>query len=152
MNYFDECLNIIKKTYSRDVVMPLATINGNKPNLRVVNAYFKDDSFFVATHRSYNKMKEIEKNPHVALTHNMFVAYGIGKDIGHPLDPENKELREALKQVFNTFYDGHVHESDKDTCFLKITLTNAVVYANNYRYSINFETAWAVKEEYILTI
>jgi general stress protein 26 len=130
--------------------MPLATINGDRPNLRMVNAYFKDGSFFVATHGSYNKMKEIAKNPHVALVHNMFVAYGIGKNIGHPLDQENKSLREELRQVFSTFYEGHVHEDDKDTCFLKITLTDAVVYANDYRYSINFENNWAKKEKFIL--
>jgi hypothetical protein len=142
----------MKELYSHNIVMPLATISENRPNLRMVNTYFRDNSFFIATHGLYNKMKEIAENPHVALAHNMFVAHGIGENIGHPLDQKNKYLREELRKVFSAFYEGHVHEDDKDTCFLKIALTDAVVYANDYRYSINFESNWAEREGFVVFI
>lgn len=38
-------------------------------------------------------MKEITKNPNAALNHNLFVAHGIGNNIGNPLEEQNRELR-----------------------------------------------------------
>ncbi|MGV8983155.1 pyridoxamine 5'-phosphate oxidase family protein [Clostridium sp.] len=97
MNYFNEAKTVMKELYGRDVAMPLATVNGDKSNIRVINAYYKENAFYITTYSLSNKMKEIEKNPNVALNHNLFVALGIGKNIGNPLKEENSDLIEELK-------------------------------------------------------
>lgn len=152
MNYFEEAVAIMKDMYGRDVPMPLATVNGDRANIRVVDVYYKENSFYIATYGLSNKMKEIDKNPNVALNHNLFVAHGIGKNIGHPLEEHNRDLREELKQVFVSFYDKHVDEGDSNTCILKITLKDALVFANDYKYFINFDQKTATRVDYVVDI
>lgn len=131
MNYFDEAVTVMKELYGHDVAMPLATVNGDKANIRVINAYYKENAFYITTYALSNKMKEIETNPNVALNHNLFVAHGIGENIGNPLEERNRDLREELKQVFFTFYDKHVCEEEPNTCILKVDLTDALVFAHD---------------------
>ncbi|HYF81538.1 MAG TPA: pyridoxamine 5'-phosphate oxidase family protein [Clostridia bacterium] len=100
---------------------------GDKANIRVVDSYYKENAFYITTYLLSNKMKEILKNPNVALNHNLFVAHGIGENIGNPLDEPNRGLREELKSVFVAFYDKHVDEQDENTCILKISLNDAIV-------------------------
>lgn len=150
MNYFNEALEAMTALYGKDVVMSLATVNDGKANVRNINAYYKDKSFFVTTYALSRKMKDIKSNPSVALCNNMFVAHGEGKNIGNPLEESNKSLRDELRQVFSAFYDKHINESDKNTCILKITLTDAIVFANNYKYYINFKTMEALRDDFVV--
>jgi general stress protein 26 len=152
MNYFNEAIEVMKELYGRDVAMPLATVNGDKANIRVINAYYKENDFYITTYSLSNKMKEIMKNPNVALNHNLFVAHGLGENIGNPLEEQNRELREELKQVFCGFYDKHVCEEDANTCILKITLTDALVFAHDYKYFIDFKHKTATREECVVDI
>lgn len=152
MNYYEESLQIMNELYGHDVAMPLATVNDGKANLRVVNAYYKDKAFYITTYSLSNKMKEIAINPYVAINHNLFVAHGVGKSIGNPLDENNKELREELRQVFYAFYDKHVDEQDKNTCILKIDLNDALVFAHDYKYFIDFKNEVSTREKYIIDI
>jgi len=118
----------------------------------VINAYYKENAFYITTYSLSNKMKEIMRNPNVALNHNLFVAHGIGKNIGNPLEEKNRELREDLKQIFYAFYDKHVCEEDTNTCILKITLTDSVVFAHDYKYFIDFKHKTATREECVIDI
>ncbi|MBD7912836.1 pyridoxamine 5'-phosphate oxidase family protein [Clostridium cibarium] len=152
MNYFEESLNIMKELYGHDVAMPLATVNNREANIRTVNAYYKDKSFYITTYALSNKMKEIVSNPYVALNHNLFVAHGIGKNIGNPLDENNKDIREDLRKVFCAFYDKHVNENDINTCILKIDLSDAIVFANNYKYTIDFNNEASSREKCVIDI
>jgi general stress protein 26 len=152
MIYFNEAITVMKELYGRDVAMPLATVNGDKANIRVINAYFKENTFYITTYSLSNKMKEIEKNPNVALNHNLFIAHGMGKNIGNPLMEENRELREELKKVFCAFYDKHICEEDINTCILAITLTDAVIFAHDYKYFIDFKHKTATREECVIDI
>lgn len=152
MNYFDEAVTVMKDLYGHDVAMSLATVNGDKANIRIVNTYYKDNVFYITTYGLSNKIKEIAKNPNVALNHNLLVAHGIGENIGNPLEEHNRELREELKQVFFNFYDKHVCEEDPHTCILKIVLTDAFVFANDYKYIIDFEQRTATREECVIDI
>jgi len=83
MNYYNESIMVMKELYGRDVAMSLATVNGDKANVRVINAYYNENIFYITTYGLSNKMKEITINPNVALNHNMFVAHGLGKNIGN---------------------------------------------------------------------
>jgi hypothetical protein len=152
INYFNEAAEVMKELYGKDVAMPLATVNDNKAGIRVVDAYYKDSTFYITTYALSNKMKEISKNPYVALNHNLFVAHGIGENIGHPLDESNRGLREELRNVFSSFYDRHVNEQDKNTCILKITLNDALLFANDYKYVIDFKSMTATRKDYIVDI
>lgn len=152
MNYFNEAISVMKELYGRDVAMSLATVNGDKANIRVVNAYYKENAFYITTYNLSNKMKEIAKNPNVALNYNLFVAHGIGKNIGNPLEEQNRELREELKQIFCAFYDKHVCEEDTNTCILKITLTDSLIFTNDYKYIIDFKHKDATREECVIDI
>ena len=152
MNYFNEAITVMKELYGRDVAMSLATVKGDKANVRVINAYYKKAVFYITTYSSSNKMKEIMKNPNVALNHNLFVARGIGENIGNPLEEQNRELREELKQVFCAFYHKHVYEEDTNTCILKITLTDSLVFAHDYKYFIDFKQKTATREECVIDI
>ncbi len=152
MNYFNEAVEAMAALYGKDVVMPLATVNNGKANVRNINAYYRDKCFYVTTYALSEKMKDIESNPSVALCHNVFVAHGQGKNIGNPLEESNRSLRDELRQVFCAFYDRHVNEADKNTCILKITLTDAVVFTNNYKYRVDFKTMQAGREDFIVDI
>lgn len=152
MNYFEEAITVMNELYGRDVAMSLATVNKDKPNIRVINAFFKENAFYITTYSLSNKMKEVIKNPNVALNHNLFVAHGIGENLGNLLKEENRELRDELKQVFCAFYDKHVYEQDPNTCILKINLTDSLLFAHDYKYLIDFKNKTANREECVIDI
>lgn len=152
MSVYDEALQIMDELYGKDTAMPLATVKDGKADLRVVNAYYKDKAFYITTYALSNKMKEIALNPSVAVCHNLFIAHGSGRNIGHPRAPQNKELRDELRKVFCAFYDKHVDENDEYTCILKIDLSDALVFTNNFKYSIDFGTMTAAKESCVVDI
>ncbi|GHU57666.1 hypothetical protein FACS189444_0120 [Spirochaetia bacterium] len=151
-NFFEEAVDAMKELYGKDVLMSLATVNEDKVNIRTIDTYFKDDSFYGVTYALSNKIKEIKKNQNIALNNNLFVAHGTGKNIGHPLKKQNLELREELRKEFSVWYDKHNNESDKNMCFLKMTLKDALVFANNYKYKIDFENKRATREKFIVDI
>lgn len=146
MNFFDEALHRMDELYGKDTAMPLATVKDGNADLRVVNAYYKEKAFYITTYALSSKMKEIALNPSVAVCHNLFVAHGNGRNIGHPLAPQNKELRDELRKVFCAFYEKHVDEADEYTCILKIDLTDALVFADGYKYRIDFQAMTATRE------
>jgi hypothetical protein len=148
-NYFKEAEAVINELYGKDMPMTLATVNGDKPNVRVIDAYYKENAFYITSYALSNKMKEISKNPNVALGHNLFVAHGVGINLGHPLDEPNASLREELMRVFFAFYDRHVDENDKHTCILKVVLNDALVFAHDYKYIIDFQHRTASREDHI---
>ena len=152
MNYFNEALETMKTLYGKDTVMALATVHEGKASIRNINAYYKDSSFYITSYALSNKMKEIEQNPSAALCHGLFVAHGTGENLGNPLKKSNLALRDELKRVFCAFYDKHVNEADKNTCILKITLTDAVVFHNNYKYRVDFASKTAKRKDFVVDI
>jgi len=112
----------------------------------------KDKAFFITTYALSNKMQEICTNSSVAIAHNLFVAHGEAENMGHPLDIKNKALREELRRVFCVFYDKHVDENDSNTCILKINLTDAIVFADDFKYYVDFKIETATKENFIVDI
>ena len=93
----------------------------------------------MVTHALAGKMQQIGQNPVVAISGEWFTAHGIGENLGHVLLPENKAIMEILRAAFAAWYDnGHTNEADPNTCLLKITLTDGVLFANGIRYDIDF--------------
>lgn len=76
----------------------------------------------------------------------------IGENVGNALDKGNEKLREELKKIFFVFYDKHVNEKDKNTCILKVTLSDALIFANEYKYFIDFENETSTREKCVVDI
>ena len=134
-----QALTIMDERFGHDTLISLATIDGTRPAVRIVNSYYEDGTFYTVTYALSNKMKEIKKNPEVAICGEWFSAHGIGENMGHPRDEKNAELMTKLRAVFAQWYDnGHTDGNDPHTCILRVCLTDGVLLHNGKKYEIDF--------------
>lgn len=118
----------------------MATVDGDIPAVRTVNTVYIDGAFYVVTYALSGKMKQIAKNPTVAICGDWFTAHGVGENLGHVLLEENQNIMEKLRTAFSAWYNnGHTNEADPNTCLLKIRLTDGVLFSHGTRYDIEFE-------------
>ena len=130
---------IMNERFNGDTLIALATTDGLYPSVRTVNSYYENGAFYIITYMRSNKMKQIEKNPHVAICGDWFTAHGVGKNMGHILDEKNEEVAAKLRKAFASWYhNGHINEADPNTCILCIHLTHGVLFSNGARYNICF--------------
>ena len=130
---------ILTERFGKDSLMALATMDNGIPSVRTVDAVYIDGAFYVVTYALSGKMRQIAKNPVVAVCGEWFTAHGIGENLGHVLREENQSIMERLRTAFAAWYgNGHTNEADPNTCLLKIRLTDAVLFANGARYDIVF--------------
>ena len=130
---------ILTERFGKDSLMALATMDNGIPSVRTVDAVYIDGAFYVVTYALSGKMRQIAKNPVVAVCGEWFTAHGIGENLGHVLREENQSIMERRRTAFAAWYGhGHTNEADPNTCLLKIRLTDAVLFANGARYDIVF--------------
>ena len=130
---------LMNRRFGHDNLIALATTSGTMPQVRAVNAYYENGSFFVITYAKSNKMEHIEKNPAISICGDWFTAQGIGENLGHVLLPENAEMMSKLRTVFAEWYDnGHTNEADENTILLRLKLTNGILFSHGTRYDIEF--------------
>lgn len=135
----EKAQEIMNERFGKDSLIALATESGGKPFVRVVNAYYEKGSFYVITYAMSNKMLHIKENSCVAICGDWFTANGYGENMGYILSSENIRLTEKLREVFKEWYgNGHINESDTNTCILKIKLTDGVLFSHGTRYDIDF--------------
>ena len=135
----DKTEAILSERFGKDSLIALATVSDGIPHVRTVDAVYIDGSFYVVTYALSGKMKQIAKEPTVAVSGEWFTAHGIGENLGHVLLPQNEEVMAVLRNAFAVWYDkGHTNESDPNTCLLKIRLTDGVLFSNGTRYDIDF--------------
>ena len=128
---------IMDMRFGCDSLIALATMDGNVPSVRAVNAYYEDGCFYVVTHALSNKMKQIAANPAVGICGEWFTGHGVGESLGHVLAQSNAEMMSKLRAVFDEWYsNGHVDESDPDTILLRVRLTDGVLLSHGTRYEI----------------
>ena len=131
---------IIQERFGKDSLIALATVDGDIPAVRTVNTVYIDGAFCVVTYALSGKMKQIAKNPTVAICGDWFTAHGVGENLGHVLLEENQNIMEKLRTAFSAWYNnGHTNEADPNTCLLKIRLTDGVLFSHGTRYDIEFE-------------
>lgn len=141
-----QALSLMVERFGHDTPISLATIDGSRPAVRIVDSYYEDGSFYTVTHALSNKMQQIEQNSEVAICGEWFTAHGIGENIGHPRDEQNAELMAKLRAVFAAWYDnGHTNEEDPETCILRVRLTDGVLMSHGTRYDIDFTRPEATK-------
>lgn len=134
-----KALDVMDERFGHDSLISLATINGEAPCVRIVNAYYEKGSFYTITHALSNKMKQIGANPTVAICGEWFTANGIGESLGYICDEKNADMADKLRTVFAQWYsNGHTDESDPNTIILRIRLTDAILFCNGTRYDIDF--------------
>lgn len=134
-----ETKRIMIERFEKDNIIALATVENGMPCVRNVDAYYEDGAFYVITYALSNKMKQIEKNPVVAIAGDWFTAHGKGINLGYFGKDENKDIAAKLKKAFCAWIDnGHTNFEDENTCILCIQLTDGVLFSNGTRYDIDF--------------
>ena len=134
-----EVRRIMDERFGHDCLIALATVDGTVPYVRTVNSYYENGCFYVITYALSNKMKQIAKNPTVAISGDWFTAHGVGENLGHILKPENARLADMLRSAFASWYqNGHTNEADPNTCILRIRLTDGVLLSHGTKYVIDF--------------
>lgn len=129
----------MNERFGKDSVIALATTENGVPYVRNVNAYYQNGAFYVITHGLSAKMKQMEKNPVVAVAGEWFTAHGEGINMGYFGKAENSEIAGKLKKVFAEWIDnGHNDFSDINTCILQIRLTNGVILSHGKRIEVDF--------------
>ena len=130
---------IIQERFGKDSLIALATVDGDIPAVRTVNTVYIDGAFYVVTYALSGKMKQIAKNPTVAICGDWFTAHGIGENLGWIRDERNTVIANKLRAAFASWYDnGHTDETDPNTIILRIRLTNGVLLSNGKKYEIDF--------------
>lgn len=131
--------SILQERFGKDSLIALATVDGDIPAVRTVNTVYIDGAFYVVTYALSGKMKQIAKNPAVAICGDWFTAHGVGENLGHVLLEENQGIMATLREAFAAWYhNGHTNEADPNTCLLKIRLTDGVLFSHGTRYDIEF--------------
>ena len=134
-----EINSILLERFGKDSIVALATAVNNVPYVRSVDAFYEDGAFYVLTHGLSGKMKQIERNPTIALSGEWFTAQGKAINLGYFGKEENARIASKMKQVFSAWIDnGHNNFEDINTCILCIQLTHGVLFSNGTRYEIEF--------------
>ena len=87
MSTYDKALQTLAERFGQDTFLTLATTDGDCVRMRVVNSYYEDGAFYTVTNALSNKMKQIGKNGHVAVScgqlwGNYMNAHGVGENMG----------------------------------------------------------------------
>ena len=139
MKLTPEIAALMDQRFGHDCLIALATMDGDSPAVRAVDAYYEDGAFYTVTYALSGKMQQIAQNPKVAICGDWFTAHGIADNMGHILHPENAALAAKLRTAFaKWYYEGHVQEEDPNTIILRIQLTDGVLWHHSTKYEITF--------------
>lgn len=135
MKLSDEAKEIMIERFGKDTIISLATANDNIPYVRNVNAYYENGAFYIISHALSDKMKQIEKNPTIAIAGEWFTGHGKGINLGYFGKEENGIIAEKLKNVFAEWIDnGHNNFDDENTIILCVELTDGLLLSHGRRY------------------
>ena len=139
MKLNSEIAAIMDERFGHDNLIALATVDGDSPAVRTVNAYYEDGSFYTVTYALSGKMQQIARNPKIAICGDWFTAHGMGESMGHILREDNADMADKLRTVFAEWYgNGHVNEAEPNTVILRIRLTDGILFHHGTRYEIDF--------------
>ncbi len=143
MNVFEKAMKVMNELFAKDYTFAFATVKDNIPSVRFVDTYFDSENFYIVTYAKTQKVKELEISRNVALCNKLYRFDGIAYNIGHPLEPQNNEIREKLIKVFEPWYFEHNNENDPDMCFVKVDLKQGFFYKDGIGYKVDFVTKQA---------
>jgi general stress protein 26 len=157
---YEEALALLNEKFgNKDNIIALATLMTDDdkdetilPTVRHVDAYYENGAFYVTSTTTSNKVKQVMRNPDVAITLNHdgigLSSMGIGKHLGWIMEESNADLRLKLREVFSEWYEHANDESNRDCCILTIRLTKAVIndFAGHKFYHMDFVNKTVVTE------
>ena len=152
MNAYEEGLVVLDTLFARDYQFALATSNNNIPAVRFIDTFYDSGAFYIVTSQKSNKVKEIEQNPIVSLSKDLYRFTGVARNIGHPLLRENLKIREKLIKVFEPWYFAHNNENDENMCYIKVDLSQGLFYKDGTGYKVNFKNKTAEKFSFLFDI
>lgn len=138
MTVFDKSMKVMSELFARDYQFALATTNDNVPSVRFIDTFYDNNCFYIVTYANSRKVKELEINKNVSLCNKLYGFSGIAHNIGHPLKPENSEIREKLISAFEPWYFAHNNENDENMCYVKVELTHGFFYKDGTGYKVDF--------------
>ncbi len=132
-----EANKVMNERFGKDNVMALATVENGIPSVRYVNAYYEDGAFYTITYALSNKMKQIKRNPAVAIAGEWFTAHGKGVNLGWFGKAENQAIAGKLRTAFSEWIDnGHNNFDDQNTIILRVELTDGLLLSHGTRYDL----------------
>lgn len=135
----DTTRTLMAERFGHDTLLSVATVENDKPSVRIVNSLYLDGSFYTITNALSNKIRHIAADPAVGVCGEWFTAHGVGENLGHIKKPENAELAQNLRDAFAAWYDnGHTNEDDPNTVILRLKLTDAILWHHGTMYDIDF--------------
>ena len=130
-----EAEQIMIERFGKDTVIAVATVENEMPYVRYVNAYYEKGAFYIITYALSNKIKQLEKNPNVAIAGDWFTAHGKGVNLGYFGKEENRLIADKLKTAFAEWIDnGHNNFDDENTIILCVELTDGLLLSHGTRY------------------
>ncbi len=145
MSAYENAIAIMNERFGKDSLISVATMDGSRPSVRIIDGYYEDGSFYVVTYALSGKMKQISVCPEVAVCGEWFTAHGIGENLGYVRDEGNEAMMAKLREVFAAWYgNGHVNEEDPNTCLLRIRLTDGVIIDHEKKYGV-----WQYKIDFV---
>lgn len=134
-----ETKKIMEERFGKDNIIALATLDGDMPSVRNVDGFYEDGAFYTITYALSDKMKQIEKNPNVAIAGEWFTAHGKATSLGYFGKAENEDIAGKLRTAFAEWIDnGHNNFEDENTVILCVRLTDGVLFSQGARYEIDF--------------
>ena len=130
---------ILEKRFGKDTLLSVATVEGDRPSVRIVDAVYENGSFYTITYLLSGKMKQIAKNPRVGVCGEWFTGHGVGESLGSLTAGHNRAMHSRLKEAFALWYgNGHIDETDPNNVILRIRLTDGVLMDHGTRYDLAF--------------
>ena len=134
-----ETKKIMEERFGKDNIIALATLDGDMPSVRNVDGFYEDGAFYTITYALSDKMKQIEKNPNVAIAGEWCTAHGKAVSLGYFGRAENEDIAGKLRTAFAEWIDnGHNNFEDENTVILCVQLTDGVLFSQGARYEIDF--------------
>ncbi len=132
-----EAERIMNQRFGKDNVLAMATVENGIPSVRYMNAYYEDGAFYTITYALSNKMKQIKRNPAVAIAGEWFTAHGKGVNLGWFGKAENQAIAGKLRTAFSEWIDnGHNNFDDQNTIILRVELTDGLLLSHGTRYDL----------------
>lgn len=138
MNTFEKSVSVLQELFGKDYLFCLATCSNNVPSVRFIDTFYDDGAFYIVTYAKSQKVIELEQNPDVALTNELYRFTGKAYNLGHPLKESNKEMRDKLIKVFEPWYFAHNNEDDENMCYVKVVPETGFFYKDGTGYKVDF--------------
>ena len=138
MSNWEDSLQVMEELFAKDCQFALATVKDNVPSVRVVDTFYDDGAFYIVTYSQSQKAQEIASNENVSLCCELYRFSGTARNIGHPLNPGNSELRSKLIRVFEPWYFKHNNEQDENMCYIRIEIRQGFFYKDGTGYAVDF--------------